>query len=159
MINPKINYDNLVRQLVPPHKRQSVRLGILRRFAGRLKELHAEFYLWRNDIRMIVNVNSQVRVLEGYLRKKYNEPFSIKVLTYDDGLMNVCLEEEGLTMMPGIGNDEAVLQAVALEGELREQFGDTDFMVYIPAGVDKELIVAEIEKYKQVLTTYKIIRI
>lgn len=156
-MNPVINYDNLVRQLTPPHKRQPTRLELLRTFITRLKELHAEFYLWRDDIRMMVNVNCQVMVLEGYLRKRYREPFAIKVLTYDDGLLAVGMEAE--QMMPGIGNDETSWVGIALEGELREQFGDSDFIVYIPQHIDKGLITAEIEKFKQVLTTYKIIQI
>ena len=38
----------------------------------------------------------------------------------------------------------------------REQFGDVDFIVHIPAGVDAEQIRADIEKYRAALTTYKI---
>ena len=108
---------------------------------------------------MMVNVNCQVKVFESYLRKKYKEPIAIKVVTFDDGLLLVGLEEEGMTMMPAIGlEEENTFAGVPLDGELKERFGDADFIVYIPSSVDKILIEAEIEKYKQALTRYKIIQ-
>ena len=53
---------------------------------------------------------------------------------------------------------ENSFQSVPLENEVRDKFDGADFVVYIPLEVDKVLIEAEIEKYKQVLTTYKIIQ-
>lgn len=157
-MNPKLNIDNLVRQLLPPHKRQPVRLLILRVFAGRLKTLFGEFDQWRDDTRMMVNVDSQVKVLEGYLRVKYREPISIKIVTFDDGLLLVGLEEEGETFMPAISDDNEQPADVPLVNEIRERFGDADFLVYIPAGVDVDLIRAEIERYKRALAKYNIIQ-
>lgn len=62
-------------------------------------------------------------------------------------------------MMPAIGlESENRFAEVPLETEVRDQFGDADFIVYIPASVDINLIRAEIEKYKQALVTYKIIQ-
>ena len=43
---------------------------------------------------------------------------------------------------------ENVVAKIPLENELRGQFGEADFIVYIPAGVDADLIRTEIEKYK-----------
>lgn len=158
-MNPHIDIDNLVRQLVPPHKRKPARLWLLRLFNGRLKELFADFKLWRDDVRMLVNVNSQVMILEGYLRKKYNEPISIKIDTFDDELFAVGLEDEGETFMPGVGLiDEEPAAEVPLYNEMRDRFGDVDFVVYIPENVDIELIRAEVEKYKRALAKYKIIQ-
>ena len=158
-MNPHIDIDNLVRQLVPPHKRKPTRLWFLRLFNGRLKELFADFKLWRDDVRMLVNVNSQVMVLEGYLRKKYNEPIAIKIDTFSDKLFAVGLEDEGETFMPSVGLiDEGPAVDVPLFNEMRDTFGDVDFVIYIPVNVDIELIRAEVEKYKRALAKYKIIQ-
>lgn len=154
----KISFINLVRQLTPPHKRQPVRLTLLRAFVAPLQLLFNSFDKWRSDTRMMINVNSQVKVFEGYLRKKYNEPITIKIVTFDDGLLMVCLETEGTLQQPDIGLEDEETIDVPLDGEIREKFGDADFIVYIPAGLDVNLIRAEIEKYKQALTSYKIIQ-
>lgn len=153
-----ILFNNLVRQLLPPHKRQPVRLSLLRAFIAPLSQLFASFADWRSDTRMMINVNSQVKVFEGYLRKKYNEPVTIKIITFDDGLLMVCLENEGILLQPDIGLEAEKKIDVPLDGEVRDRFGDADFIVYIPAGLDINLIRAEIEKYKQALTKYKIIQ-
>ena len=72
-MNPKMNYKNLTRQLLPPHKRQPNRMAFLRGLIAPLQSLFDSFNAYRNDSRMMFNVNSQVKVLEGYLRKKYND--------------------------------------------------------------------------------------
>ena len=153
----KINFNHLIRQLLPPHKRQQVRLMLLGAFVRPLAQLFSSFDRWRDDIRMMVNVNSQVKVFEEYLRKKYNEPIAIKIVTFDDGLLMVCLEHEGITLQPEIGLENESVIEVPLDGEIRANFGDVDFIVYVPAGIDLNLIRAEIEKYKQALIRYKII--
>ncbi len=155
-MNPKLQTANLIRQMLPPYKRQPVRLGFLRSLAEPLQILFAEFDTWRDDIRLRINVNSQVKVLEGYLRRKYCEPVAIKIVTYEDGLLPVGLETEG--MMPEISDDQTRMAAVALSGEIREAFGNADFLVYVPEGLDTEQVRADIERYKQVLTRYKIIQ-
>lgn len=158
-MNLNINFLNLVRQLLPPHKRQPVRIKLLAAFFSPLQSLFDLFVTWRDNSRMMVNVNSQVKVFEGYLRKKYNEPISIKIVTFDNGLLLVGLEIEGITMWPEISfENENRMKEIPLEKEIRNKFGDADFIVYIPKSVDKIQIEAEIEKYKQVLTTYKIIQ-
>lgn len=154
----KINFTNLVRQLTPVHKRQPMRLALLRAFIAPLQLLFDNFNQWRSDTRMTINVNSQVKILEEYLRRKYNEPISIKIVTFDDGLLMVCLESEGQLMMPEIGYTDEKMADLPLSGEIREQFGDCDFIVYIPAGLELDLIRAEIEKYKQALIAYNIIQ-
>lgn len=157
-MNIKVNYLNLARQLIPPHKRQPVRMRLLQGFFAPLYNLFETFDQWRSDSRMMVNVNSQIKVFEGYLRKKYNEPISIKIVTYNNGLLLVGLEIEGKTMWPEIGLEAESMKAVPLENEIRDKFDGVDFIVYIPKNVDKALIDAEIQKYKQVLTTYKIVQ-
>lgn len=158
-MNPVINIPNLIRQLLPPHKRQTGRLALLQSFLKPLETLFTDFDIWRANARMMINVNSQVKVFEGYLRRKYNQPIAIKIVTFSDGLLLVGLESEGSAMMPAIGlESENRFAEVPLETEVRDQFGDADFIVYIPASVDINLIRAEIEKYKQALVTYKIIQ-
>lgn len=154
-----IAFNNLVRQLTPPHKRQPNRLALLRALAFPLRQLFAIFDDWRKDTRMMVNVNSQVIVLEGYLRKKYKEPITIKIVTYADGLLDVGFEEEGYAMLAPIGLlEEERDVGVPFEGEIRMQFGDVDFIVYIPPGIDINLIRSEIEKYKRASKRFKIIQ-
>lgn len=150
---------NLIRQLLPPHKRQTIRIELLSTLLSPVQSLFDSFKKWRENSRMMVNVNSQVKVFEGYLRKKYNEPISIKIVTFNNGLLLVGLISEGKTMWPEVGlRDENYFRSIPLENEIRDKFDGVDFVVYIPSTLDVNLIDAEIQKYKQVLTTYKIIQ-
>lgn len=157
-MNPKLHLDNLVRQQLPAHKRQPNRLRVLRALLTPLRELFAQFDAWRTDIRMRINVNSQVIILEGYLRKKFNEPITIRIVTFDDGLLPVGYQAEGRTMMQPVGFHPESLPLVPFAGELQTLFGDADFIVYIPAGLDIEAVRAEIERYKKATAIYKIIQ-
>lgn len=158
-MNVYIGYVRLVRMLIPPEKRQVNRLNWLQAFiAAPLAILFVSFDTWRTNTRMMINVNSQVKVLEGYLRKRYNQPIAIKIVTFEDGLLPVCLEEEGTTSQPEFGSELNEMQAVPLDGEMRILFGDVDFIVYIPIGINVDLISAEVEKYKQALTTFKVVQ-
>lgn len=158
-MNLNFNYHYLVRQLLPPHKRQPIRIKLLAGFLNPLHQLFTDFSIWRENSRMMVNVNSQVKVLEGYLRKKFNEPLNIKIVTFNNGLLFVGLESEGSTMWPEISLEvEGRTKAIPLENEIRDKLDDVDFIVYIPISVDRNLIESEIEKYKQALITYKIIQ-
>lgn len=152
-MNTKVKYSNLVRQLVPAHKRQPVRLWWLRGLTAPLQVLFDAFDKWRSDTRMVVNVTSQVAVFEGYLRKKYGHPVTIKLVTYSEGGLHVGLEREGQHV--AVGYDDRG-EAVPLEGEIRQLFGDADFIVYIPADVDAESVRADIERFKTALTRYRI---
>lgn len=159
MQTTRIDFRNLVRQLLPAHKRQPVRLWWLRILVAPLIALFEIFDKWRSDTRMIVNVNSQVKVFEGYLRKKYGQPVAIKVVTYDSWLARVSLRAEGYSQRLTAGlRSETVRRSLPLRGEIRERFGDADFIVYIPAEIDIDLIRAEIERFKQALVQYKIIQ-
>lgn len=156
-MNPGVNIGNLVRQLLPLHKRQPLRLAWLRALLSPLAALYQDFDKWRDDTRMMINVNSQVKVLEGYLRAKYNE--RIRIVTFADGLLFVGLKSEGSAMHPDFGlKTENVYKEIPLRGESRDRFGDADFIVYVPRTVDINLISAEIQKYKRALITYKIIQ-
>lgn len=157
-MNPKLNIDNLVRQQLPAHKRKPKRTAFLRALLAPLRELFAGFDAWRSNTRMMVNVNSQVIVLEGYLRKKFGEPIAIRIVTFDDGLLPVCYEKEGRTMMQPVGFYPESSPEVPFSGEVQTLFGDADFIVYIPSNLDIELIRSEIEKYKKATAVYKIIQ-
>ena len=107
---------------------------------------------------MLVNVNSRVKVLEGYLRRKYGDA-DIRIVTFNNGLLLVGLISEGITMWPEIGLvNEKLMKPVPLENEVRDKFEGVNFIVYIPVTVDRQQIEREIEKYKQALITYKIIQ-
>lgn len=158
MLTVRINYRNLVRQLLPAHKRQPVRLWWLRGLVSPLSGLFGDFDRWRSNTRMLVNVSSQVAVFEGYLKRKYNEPIAIRVSTFNDGALMVALEVEGQGVDIALHREMNPAVAVALQGEVREQFGDADFIVYIPAGIDAEEIRAEIERFKLAQMRYRIVQ-
>lgn len=163
MMNPKLNINNLVKRLLPWHKRQPVRLSILRALISPLRILWTDFDIWRDDTRMIINVNSQVAVLEGYLKKKYNNSVKIKIVTYFDGALEIGLIAEGDINRVDIPMEQEEIAErkppeLPLQGEIRERFGDADFIIYIPIDIDINLIKADIEKFKQALVKYKIIQ-
>lgn len=155
-----IDIRNLVCQLVPPHKRLPVRLAWLSSLLAPLVDIWISFYAWRANARMMVNVNSQVAVLEGYLRKKYNQPVAIKIESYTDGLLWVPLASESDALQPAFGSSfgEEPSPEIPLKDELRGRFDGYDFIVYIPSSVDRTLVEADIEKYRQALIKYKIIQ-
>lgn len=158
-MNLKLNCPNLIRQILPPHKRQPVRLKWLSGLIALLQRLFDSFEKWRKSTRMLVNVNSQVKVLEGYLRGKYNDDVNIRIVTFNNGLLLVGLISEGITMWPEIGlAKEKLMRPVPLENEVRDKFEGVNFIVYIPVTVDRQQIEMEIEKYKMALITYKIIQ-
>ena len=152
MRNYKIDFRNLTRQLLPEHKRQPVRLRILWAFVKPLADLFTSFSLWRDETRKLLNVTNQKGVLEQFLRNKYGAA-DITIESYREGLRS---EGIGVAVPVGLNKAEGTPAVVSLRGENREQFGDVDFIVHIPAGVDAEQVRADIEKYRAALTTYKI---
>lgn len=158
MMNPTTHIPQLVRQLLPPHKRKPLRLQWLGSLTEPLLPLFAEFSSWRDDTRLRVNVTSQVKVLEGYLRKKYNEPFRIKIETFDDQLLAVGLEPEGAQFMHSVGMlPEATPIEVPLSFEMRENFDGVDFRVILPPEVDRDRVRVDIEHLKRATARYEII--
>lgn len=154
----RIHFGNLIRQLLPLHKRQPVRLWLLRAFTAPLQDIFEDFDLWRNNTRMVVNVNSQVMVFEGYLRKKY-ESDEIRVVSFSGNTPLVSLRIEGFSRRLQVGTQrEKTRKLIPLRGEMRGLFGEADFIVYIPAHIQQDLIIAEIERFKQALINYKIIQ-
>lgn len=153
----KIEFCNLVRQLLPDHKRQRVRLRILWAFVKPLTELFTAFSRWRDETRRLLNVTNQKGVLEQFLRNKYGSA-DITIESYHDTGFAVGLRSEGVgaAVPVGLNKAEGTPAVVSLRGESREQFGDVDFIVHIPAGVDAERVRADIEKYRAALITYKI---
>ncbi len=159
-MDPKVNFPNLVRQLVPTHRRQPVRLWWLRVLVSPLEWLWGEFSAWRDDIRFRINLTGQVRVLEGFLNMKYDPTGSIRIVAFDDGLLWVGLESEGDNYHPRIGleSEPDNLVGIPLENEIRGSLGDVDFIVYIPTAVDPDLVWAAVEQYRLAGMTYKIIQ-
>ena len=156
-----INIRHLAYQLLPPHKRQPNRANWLVSLLAPLAELWNEFYTWRANKRMMINVNSQLLVLQGYLQIKYNQPFNIYIESYRDGLPWIALNlAESEEMIPEIGliaESDSTHEQIPLQDEIRTRFNGVDFKVYIPKGLDRTLIAAEIEKYRQALVKYEII--
>lgn len=157
MSTHRIDFGNLVRQLLPHHKRQPVRLSILGAFVEPLAKLFAAFLEWRDKTRRVLGVTNQKGVLEQFLRNNYNAP-DITIESYRERGLAVGLRPEGAGVAQDVGQngDEGTPAVIPLRGENREQFGDVDFIVHIPERVDVEQVRADIEKYRVVLTTYKI---
>ncbi len=162
-MNVKINFDNFVRQLLPSHKRQPVRLSFLRALLRPLVWLFGLFDVWRYNIRREINMTGQVGILEGYLRHKYGD-VSMRIETYIERGFAVGLRAEGIVNAQPVGKDPFDTNteerpepaAIPLRGEIRDNFGDVDFVVYVPQGIDLEAVRIDVERFKQVLVTYKI---
>lgn len=152
-----IDFRNFVQQFLPEHKRQPVRLLVLRAFVRPLTELFATFSLWRDQTRRLLNVTNQKGVLEEFLRYKY-DAVQITIESYRETGFALGLRPEGAGVAASVGRNsaEGTPAVIPLRGEKREQFGDVDFIVRIPAGVDAGQVRADIEKYRAALTTYKI---
>lgn len=162
-MNPSINFANLVRQLLPNHKRQPVRLFLLRAFVSPLIVLFLSFDKWRDNIRIEMNMTGQIGAIQGYLRTKYNDE-TIRIDSSDDRSLGIGLEEEGethaarISLMNDIANTPAL---IPLNGEIQIQFDDMDFIVYVPLTFDERTIEAvriDVDRYKQALVKYKIIQ-
>ena len=159
----ELNIRNLIFQLVPFHKRLPNRVAWLEKLFKPLSDLWDEFYQWRMQTRMMVNVNSQMMVLERFLQIKYGDNVGISIESYADGMILVPLDTESEELQPEIdspykqGENQPKILAIPQHDEIRTRFDGVDFIVYIPAeGVNKIQIEADIEKYRQALIKYQI---
>lgn len=148
-MNVNLNFTELVRQYVAPHRRQTNRLKWLYALID-LTSTWNLFVVWRDYYKYKVHVTSQHRSLQGHLNKMFGSGILIK--SFDDLFLEVGLSDESahwVIFTP--------MQEVALTGESLDSFGSVDFIVYAPVGVDRDLLAAEIEKYKLADKAYKII--
>lgn len=148
-MNIILNFKELVRQYVAPHRRQLVRLRWLWALVD-LDGVWQSFSAWRDYYRYKVHVTSQHRSLEGHLNKTFGGGILIK--SYEDQFLAI-----GLNSEPAHWVLFDPMQEIALEGEGGQSFKDVDFIVYVPEGVDMSLVRAEIERYKIADRTYKIV--
>lgn len=148
-MNVNLNFKELIRQYVAPHRRQPNRLNWLEALVD-LSSVWDIFAAWRDYYRYKVHVTSQHRSLEGHLNKTFGG--GIIVRSYDDRFLEIGLNEEMAHWVMF-----SPMQEIALEGESAQSFADVDFIVYAPKSVDRNLLSAEIEKYKLADKAYKII--
>lgn len=148
-MNIILNFKELVRQYVAPHRRQRVRLGWLWALID-LESVWLAFAAWRDYYRYKVHVTSQHRSLEGHLNKTFGGGILIK--SYEDQFLAI-----GLNSEPAHWVLFEPMPEIALEGEGGQSFRDVDFIVYVPEGIDLSLVRAEIERYKIADRTYKIV--
>lgn len=146
-MNIILNIKELIRQYVAPHRRQPNRLGWLWSLVD-LDSVWQSFSAWRSYYRYKVHVTSQHRSLEGHLNKTFGSGILIK--SYEDQFLAIGLNSELAHWV--LFNP---MQEVALEGEGGQSFKDVDFIVYVPDGIDLNLVRAEIERYKIADRTYK----
>lgn len=149
-MNIILNFKELIRQYVAPHRRQTVRLSWLRALLD-LESVWDAFAEWRDYYRYKVHVTSQHRSLQGHLNKTFGGGVLIK--SYEDQFLDVGLNSEPAHWVLF----DAPMPEIALEGEGGQSFRDVDFIVYVPEGVDLNLVRAEIERYKIADRTYKIV--
>lgn len=149
-MNIILNFKELIRQYVAPHRRQPVRLGWLWSLID-LDGAWKAFAEWRDYYRYKVHVTSQHRSLQGHLNKTFGGGILIK--SYEDQFLDVGLNSEPAHWV--LFDDP--MPEIALEGEGGQSFRDVDFIVYVPEGVDLNLVRAEIERYKIADRTYKIV--
>lgn len=148
-MNIILDFKEIIRQYIAPHRRQSVRLGWLRALVD-LDGVWQSFAAWRDYYRYKVHVTSQHRSLQGHLVKTFGSGILVK--SYEDQFLAV-----GLNAEPAHWVLLEPMQEIALEGEGGQRFKDVDFIVYVPQGVDLNLVRAEIERYKIADRTYKIV--
>ena len=148
-MNIILNFKELIRQYVAPHRRQPNRLGWLWSLVD-LDGVWHSFSDWRDYYRYKVHVTSQHRSLEGHLNKTFGCGILIK--SYEDQFLAIGLDSE-----PAHWVLFEPMQEIALEGEGGQSFQDVDFIVYVPEGIDLSLVRAEIERYKIADRTYKIV--
>lgn len=153
----KINFDNLIRQTVPPTKRQPMLLSLLRALIAPLVVLWLSFISWRNYQRMLANVYGCKIVLEGFLRHKYNSR-EIYIVSSRSLLPRIGLRAEGRNSLKRVGlKDELARLRTVLRAEAAISSFGVDFIVFIPADVDVNDVRGDLERYKPHFSTYKIV--
>lgn len=153
----KINFNNLVRQTVPPLKRQPILLSFLCALIAPLVALWIAFVEWRSYQQMLVNVYGCKIVLEGFLRHKYNTK-DIHVVSSLNKIPRIGLRAEGRNSFRRVGlRDELSRLRTILRSQAAISSLGVDFIVFIPASVDLNDIRVDIERYKPHFATYKIV--
>lgn len=145
----RLNIKGVVRQFVAPHRRQSNRLAWLYALTD-LQGVYDSFVAWCADFRYRVHVTSQHASLQGHLTNVFGPGILIK--SFDDQFIGI-----GLTSEASHWVMFDPMQSIALEGEAAQRFSDADFIVYAPASVNRNLLMAEIERYKLADKAYKIV--
>ena len=160
-----LNIKNLVLQLIPMHKRQPNRYGWLCGLLSPMERQWQEFTQWRENTRMLVNINSQQMVLTQFLRKQFADE-SISVESFEDGLPLFPLSfesEQHLQLISLWGEDltvsEKKLEEIPLANEKRLSLEDgVDFIVRIPNHLNESEVAAYVDKYRQALVKYSIVK-
>ena len=161
----QLNIKNLVLQLIPMHKRQPNRYGWLCGLLSPMERQWLEFAQWRENTRMLVNINSQQMVLTRFLQKQFADE-SISVESFEDGLPLFPLSfesEQHLQLISLWGEDltvsEKKLDEIPLANEKKLSLeGGVDFIVRIPNHLNEAEVAAYVDKYRQALVKYSIVK-
>ena len=108
-MNIILNFKEIVRQYVAPHRRQQNRLRWLWALVD-LESVWDAFSAWRDYYRYKVHVTSQHKSLEGHLNKTFGGGVLIK--SYEDQFLAI-----GLNSEPAHWVLFEPMQEIALEGE------------------------------------------
>lgn len=150
-----INFRNLAFYLTPPTKRYrsdgslTTRVKWLQYLVNPLNTLIGSFNQYRKDAVIAANVTSQTASLEWYLRRKYSQ--NIRIYHYSDQGVYISNENDviisGVDLEPEWDNATSGFLAIPVHGEISRIEG-VSFMVDIPAGVNADAVISELEKYK-----------
>jgi len=146
-----VNFLRLILQLLPPHKRQPIRLFVLQSLID-LLPVYNVFDIWRSQQCRLINMNSQKKVLESYLKMIIHP--SVFILTYTEMLVLISLFVEEQLISVGLLSESTVLLPLLDELNILDGF---DFVAFVPAGTDVEKTKIEIEKFKAIDKHYKVV--
>lgn len=150
-----VNFRNLAFYLTPPSKRYrsdgsiTTRVKWLQYLAKPLSTLMDSFNEYRKETLIAANVTSQTASLEWYLRRKYHP--SIRIYHYSDLGVYISNENEivdcGVDLKPEYADAIDGFVVVPLHGEIVRLEG-VSFMVDIPASVNVDAVITDLEIYK-----------
>lgn len=149
------NFRTLAYYLTPPAKRLkddgtlTIRVKWLQYLANPINTLMQGFNQYRKETVIEANVTAQTASLEWYLRRKYSP--EIRIYHYSDAGVYISLETEatiaGVDLVPEYPDAVSGFLGVPLHGEISRIPG-VSFMVDVPASVNAEALITDLEKYK-----------
>lgn len=159
----RVTFFHFVRNMLPFHKRQTKRLGILRIVAAKMDAIMDFVAQFRREVRYELNVTAETMSFENWLNNKYApSQRRIKIIhAIDSGGLTVGLESEDPAWwktfwLEGEG-EGLVIYAVTNESSLGIT---TDFAVSFPASFSADVAKAieiEVRQHKPLGRTFQII--
>jgi hypothetical protein len=153
----RVDFEILVKTLLPYHKRQLTRLKWLSVFSEKAKTVMNYLVSARDDANKALNVNGQTRILESHLNSIYGP--GVQIVHTAEQTLNIGLLADGEQNYLSFGfydEDPTEFQSVALQGESQEQLTH-DYIIIAPAATDKASLRSEADKYRLAGKSFDII--